>query len=61
MTCDVGEVMEKLENEFCWRMTCDVGEVTEKLENESNLSFASPMSQALHLGHLVSRPWYSIY
>ena len=46
-------------------MSCDVGEVTERLENEqssqlqsqqrsfSNPSFASPMSQALHLIHLA--------
>ena len=30
MSCDVGEVTERLENELC----CDVGEVTEVLENE---------------------------
>ena len=40
MSCDVGEVTERLENERCyvgkatraWRMSCDVGEVTERLE-----------------------------
>ena len=37
-------------------MSCDVGEVTESLENEQS-SFASPTSLALHLHHLVSRPW----
>ena len=30
MNCDVGEVMERLENELC----CDVGKATEGLENE---------------------------
>ena len=36
MSCDVGEVTERLENELCsgWRITCDVGEGTEGLENE---------------------------
>ena len=32
MSCDVGEVTERLENEQ--RMNCDVGEATEGLENE---------------------------
>ena len=32
MSCDVGEVTERLENEQ--RMRCDVGEATEGLENE---------------------------
>ena len=48
MSCDVGEVTERLENELCslseelvmqkrkkgCRMNCDVGEATEGLENE---------------------------
>ena len=42
MSCDVGEAMEVLENDFWrrwsdgkdWRISCDVGEVTERLENE---------------------------
>ena len=33
MSCDVGEVIESLENELC----CDVGEVTESLENLNEL------------------------
>ena len=46
MSCDVGEVVERLENEQSeepvtqekqkkgWRMSCDVGEAMEGLENE---------------------------
>ena len=35
MSCDVGEVTERLENELrAWRMNCDVGEATNGLENE---------------------------
>ena len=39
MSCDVGEVTERLENEHkneneAWRMSCDVGKATEGLENE---------------------------
>ena len=34
MSCDVGEVMERLENELGWRISCYVGKVTEGLENE---------------------------
>ena len=39
MSCDVGEVMESLENEQVkrlngWRMSCKLGETTEGLENE---------------------------
>ena len=34
MSCDVGEVTERLEIERSWRMNCDVGEATEGLENE---------------------------
>ena len=33
MSCDVGKVKERLENEL-WRMSCDIGEATEVLENE---------------------------
>ena len=41
MSCSVGEVTERLENEpvkrrKCSRMRCDVGEVTERLENEQS-------------------------
>ena len=32
MSCDVGEVTERLE--IRWRANCDVGEATEWLENE---------------------------
>ena len=32
MSCDVGEVMERLENER--RKSCDVGKAAEGLENE---------------------------
>ena len=41
MSCDVGEVTERLENER---------------SSFFNPSFASPTSQALHLRHLASRP-----
>ena len=39
MSCDVGEVTERLENKQSsarkgWRMSCDVGKATEGLENE---------------------------
>ena len=36
MSCDVGEVKERLENEQrkVWRMICDVGKATEGLVNE---------------------------
>ena len=46
MSCDVGEVTERLENELSeelvklekqmkgWRMSCDVGKATEGLDNE---------------------------
>ena len=43
MSCDVGDVTEKLENELCYDVgeakeglekTCVVGEATEVLENE---------------------------
>ena len=39
MSCDVGEVTKRLENEQSslekdWRMSCDVGKATEGLENE---------------------------
>ena len=43
MSCDVGEMAERLENENSvtyekrkedWRMSCDVDEATEGLENE---------------------------
>ena len=41
MSCDIGERIERLENELC---------------SFSNPSFASLTSQALHLIHLASRP-----
>ena len=36
MSCDVGKVTERLENERkkSWRINCDEGEATEGLENE---------------------------
>ena len=35
MSCDVGEVTERLEKrKKGWRRSCDVGKVTEVLENE---------------------------
>ena len=38
MSCDIGEVTERLENELCslkgWRKSCDVGKAREGLENE---------------------------
>ena len=34
MSCDVGEVTERLENEFCSFLSCDVGKAMEGLENE---------------------------
>ena len=36
MSCGVGEVTERFQNERKkgWRMNCDVGEATEGLENE---------------------------
>ena len=40
VSCDVGEVTERLENEQGWRMSCDVGEVTH-----------SPIFPSLHVRH----------
>ena len=34
ISCDVGELTERLENEKGLKMNCDVGEATEGLENE---------------------------
>ena len=34
MSCDVGEVTERLENELCSFLSCDVGKATQGLENE---------------------------
>ena len=35
MSCDVGEVTERFENERKgWRMSCHVGKATEGLKNE---------------------------
>ena len=37
MSCDIGQVTERLENELCslrYRRACDVGEAKEGLENE---------------------------
>ena len=43
MSCDIGEVTERLENEHFTYITAH--------------SFASPTSQDLHLRHLASHPW----
>ena len=50
MSCDVGEVIESLENELCFPLLhlCH--------SSFSNPSFASPTSQNFHLHHLASRP-----
>ena len=59
MSCDVGEVTERLENELCWLArwikwrACDIGEAKEGLKNElwrssfSKLSVASPTPQLI--------------
>ena len=90
MSCDVGEVTERLENELCYdynyelcsfsnfSVTSPLSQLTLQPFHRftyvtahsptlpvlhlwhssfSNPSFASPMSQALHLIHLASRPW----
>ena len=77
MSCDVGEVTERLENEHLsvtsptsqlilqpFRLFTYVTDHSPTLpllhlrhSSFSNPSFASPTSQALHLIHLVSRPW----
>ena len=65
MSCDVDKATEGLENEL-WRRWSD-GKVREWAElpsfylrhcSFSNPSFTYPTSQALHLIHLASRPWY---
>ena len=55
---DVGEAMCRKG----WMMRCDVAETTEGALLILQLlhRIASPMSQALHLYHLASRPWYYI-
>ena len=83
MSCDVGEVMERLENELCSFTNLFVTSPTSQLIRQpfhrfthitahfptlpllhlrhssfSNPYFASPTSQALHLIHLASRPWF---
>ena len=67
MSCDVGEVTERLENELC--SFCRFTYVTTHsptlpllhLRHSlfSNPSFASPTSQALHIRHLANRPCIS--
>ena len=83
MSCDVGEVKERLENELCSFSNLSFTSPISQLilqpfhlytyvtahsptlpllylrhSSFSNPSFASPTSQALHLMHLVSRPWF---
>ena len=48
MSCDVGEVTERLKNEQC--SACDVGEVTERLENEQSSAHSLTLP-LLHLRH----------
>ena len=63
MSCDVGEVTERLENELCYDCNYElcsfsnhsVATPTSQLILQP--FFASPTSQALHLRHLTSRPW----
>ena len=72
MSCDVGEVTERLENEQSLRHSSfsntSVALPTSQLILQPsvasptsqlilNPSFASATSQALHLRHLASRPW----
>ena len=67
MSCDVGEMTERLENELSlepFRHFTYVATHSPTLpslylrqSSFSNPSFASPTSQALHLIHLASRPW----
>ena len=62
MSCEVGEVTERLENELCSNPSVDLPTTLPLLHlrhsSFSNPSFASPTSQVLHLIHLVSRPCY---
>ena len=51
MSCDVGEVSERLER----RMSCDVGEVTERMENE--LCSFSNLSVTSHTSKLILQPF----
>ena len=98
MSCDVGEVTERLENELCSFSNPSVALPTSLLilqpfrrftyvtahlqslrrftyvtahspilpllhlchSSFFNPSFASPTSQALHLIHLASHPWYTL-
>ena len=93
MSCDVCEVIERLENELCydynyelcsfsnlsitsptsqlilqpfWRFTYITAHSPTLLllhlhhSSFPNPSFASPTSQALHLSHLMSCPWFSV-
>ena len=71
MSCDVGEVTERLENEQSSQLIFQpfrrfnyvtVHSPTLPLlylrhSSFSNPSFASPTSKALHLRHLAGRPW----
>ena len=58
MSCDVGEVMERLENELTYVTAHSPTLPLLYLRHSSffNPSFASPTLQALHLIHLASRP-----
>ena len=66
MSCDVGEVAERLENELILQPFRRFTYVTAhsptlqlfhlRHSSFSNPSFASPTSQALHLIHMASRP-----
>ena len=60
MSCDVGEVTERLENELCFTYITAHSPTLLLLHlrhsSFSNPSFASPTSQALHLIRLASRP-----
>ena len=66
MSCDVGEVTERLGNELCSFSNLSVTAHSPTLpllhlrhSLFPNPSFASPTSQALHLIHPASRPWRS--
>ena len=63
MSCDVGEVTERLENELCFTYVTAHSPTLQLLHlrhgSFSNPSFASPTPQTLHLIHLASRPWWT--
>ena len=70
MSCDVGEVIEGLQNEAEPHSPTLIASPTSQLILQPvlllhlhhslfyNPSFSSPMSQALHLHHLARCPWY---